>query len=109
MVRAESEGTYNGKRCSIRFLKQNALRSRSKSNSSFKPATKICSNFGITESAVLPIDLESIGSSRQPSISSPSSFAIVASASRSEKDLSTKIIPVAYLPTSGSLKSTTSR
>ena len=96
----------------MRLRKQKAIRSSSKSASLFSPAINICSNSGITEIAVLPKDLASVGTVRQPKIRTPSSFAIASIFLRNSGLLSAlpiKNTPVAYLVIGGNEKSTTER
>ena len=63
--------------CSTRLRRQKTIRSRTRSLSPLRPSTNICLKEGITDKAVLPIDFELIGRSRQPNMRKPSSLAIL--------------------------------
>ena len=95
--------------CSILFLRQKAIRSSTKPDSAFLPATKSCSNFGITLIAVLPKVLASVGTSRHPKIIKFSSEANFSISVRTFAPASINASPAAYLPASGSLKFTSAR
>ena len=76
-------------------------------------ATKIWRKVGMTDSAVAPIIDESIGTSRHPRTTRPSSAQIFSTSSAAAEHASSSAgrnaMPTAYDPASGRSKSTTAR